>query len=89
MTWDNLLDGARNSFGLPTPTPLEVLCALFLSFFLFQGCARLVAGSERINRQVFEAVKTKLERFHPISINPVGGQIEVVLGLAESRLHSD
>jgi len=65
---------------------LTIGIALFLSFFLFQGCARLAAGPERINQKVFEAVKEKLEQFHPISINPVGGQIEIILDLAASRL---
>ncbi|MFH2218428.1 MAG: GTPase [Pseudomonadota bacterium] len=68
---------------------LTLCIALFLSFFLFQACARMAAGPERINQKVFAAVKEKLEAFHPISINPVGGQIDIVLAMAESRLSLD
>jgi hypothetical protein len=62
---------------------------LFLSFFLFQGCVRLAAGTERINGKVFAEVKRQVEQFQPISANPVTDQIETVIGLAPSNLSID
>jgi hypothetical protein len=57
---------------------------LFLSFFLFQGCVRLTAGSEKITRNAFEKVKQQIEQFQPISMNPVSEQIDMVLNLSFS-----
>jgi GTPase SAR1 family protein len=57
---------------------------LFLSFFLFQGCVRLAAGSEKITRNAFEKVKQQVEQFQPISMNPVSEQIDMVLNLSFS-----
>jgi hypothetical protein len=54
---------------------------LFLSFFLFQGCVRLAAGPERITRKAFEEMKYQVEQFQPISMNPVGEQIDILLTL--------
>jgi len=54
---------------------------LFLSFFLFQGCVRLGAGSEKITRNAFEKVKQQIEQFQPLSMNPVSEQIDTVLNL--------
>jgi GTPase SAR1 family protein len=60
---------------------LTIGITLFLSFFLFQGCVRFAAGSEKITRNAFEKVKHQIEQFHPISMNPVSEQIDTVLNL--------
>ena len=64
---------------------LTIGITLFLSFFLFQGCVRLAAGSEKITRKAFEKVKQQIEQFQPISINPVSEQIDTVLNLSFSN----
>ncbi|MBW2492512.1 MAG: hypothetical protein JRE65_15330, partial [Deltaproteobacteria bacterium] len=58
-----------------------ITITLFLSFFVFQGCVRLVAGSERITRKAFEKMKQQVEQFQPISMNPVGEQVDILLTL--------
>ena len=63
---------------------LTIGIILFLSFFLFQGCVRFAAGSEKISRNAFENVKQQIEHFHPISMNPVSEQIDTVLNLTFS-----
>ena len=64
---------------------LTIGITLFLSFFLFQGCVRLAAGSEKITRKAFEKVKQQIEQFQPISMNPVSEQIDTVLNLSFSN----
>ena len=64
---------------------LTIGITLFLSFFLFQGCVRIAAGSEKITRNAFEQVKHQIEQFHPISMNPVSEQIDTVLNLTFSN----
>jgi GTPase SAR1 family protein len=61
---------------------LTIAITLFLSFFMFQGCVRLAAGPERITRKAFEKMKHQVEQFQPISMNPVGEQIDILLGMA-------
>lgn len=61
---------------------LTIAITLFLSFFVFQGCVRLAAGPERITRKAFEKMKLQVEQFQPISMNPVGEQIDTLLGMA-------
>ena len=61
---------------------LTIAITLFLSFFVFQGCVRLAAGPERITRKAFETMKLQVEQFQPISMNPVGEQIDTLLGMA-------
>ncbi len=61
---------------------LTIAITLFLSFFVFQGCVRLAAGPERITRKAFEKMKHQVEQFQPISMNPVGEQIDTLLGMA-------
>jgi Fe2+ transport system protein B len=63
---------------------LTIGITLFLSFFLFQGCVRFAAGSEKITRNAFEKVKQQIEHFQPISMNPVSEQIDTVLNLTFS-----
>ena len=63
---------------------LTIGITMVLSFFVFQGCVRLAAGSERITRKAFESVKHQVEQFQPISMNPVGEQIDAVLSLTSS-----
>jgi GTPase SAR1 family protein len=58
---------------------------LFLCFFLFQGCVRFSANSEKITRSAFEKVKQRIEQFQPISMNPVSEQIDTVLNLSFSN----
>ena len=60
---------------------LTIAITLFLSFFLFQGCVRLAAGPERITRKAFEKMKQQVEQFQPISMNPVGEQVDMLLSL--------
>jgi hypothetical protein len=64
---------------------LTIGIILFLSFFLFQGCVRFAAGSEKITRNAFEKVKHQIEQFQPISMNPVSEQIDTVLNLTFSN----
>jgi GTPase SAR1 family protein len=64
---------------------LTIGITLFLSFFLFQGCVRFAAGSEKITRNAFEKVKNQIEQFQPISMNPVSEQIDTVLNLTFSN----
>ena len=60
---------------------LTIAITLFLSFFLFQGCVRLAAGPERITHRAFEKMKHRVEQFQPISMNPVGEQVDILLSL--------
>ena len=60
---------------------LTIAITLFLSFFVFQGCVRLAAGSERITRKAFEKMKHQVEQFQPISMNPIGEQVDILLSL--------
>ena len=60
---------------------LTIAIALFLSFFIFQAIVRLAAGPERITRKAFEKMKHRVEKIQPISANPVGQQIDVLLSL--------
>ena len=61
---------------------LAVAITLFLDFFIFQAVVRLAAGPERIIRKAFELMKQRVEKIQPISINPVGRQIDVLLSLS-------
>ena len=61
---------------------LAVAITLFLSFFIFQGLVRLAAGPDRITRNAFEKMKQGVEQIQPISMNPVGEQIDVLLALS-------
>ena len=60
---------------------LTIGIALFLSFFVFQGCVRLFAGSGRIVGKTFSEIKHQVEGLEPLSTTPVGEQIDAVLGL--------
>jgi GTPase SAR1 family protein len=60
---------------------LTIAITLFLSFFVFQGCVRLVAGPERITRRAFDKMKQQVEQFQPISMNPIGEQVDMLLSL--------
>jgi GTPase SAR1 family protein len=60
---------------------LTITIVLFLSFFVFQACVRLFAGPGRIVGKTFSEIKQQVERLQPISTNPVGEQIDAVLGL--------
>ena len=60
---------------------LTIAITLFLSFFVFQGCVRLAAGSERITRKAFERMNQQVKQFQPISMNPVGEQLDILLSL--------
>jgi GTPase SAR1 family protein len=60
---------------------LTIAITLFLSFFMFQGCVRLMAGPERITSKAFEKMKHQVEQFQPISMNPVGEQVDILLSL--------
>ena len=68
---------------------LTIAITLFLSFFIFQGCVRLVAGSNRIIRKAFDRVTQQVEQFRPVSMNPIGEQIDAVLELDFSSSTTD
>jgi GTPase SAR1 family protein len=65
---------------------LIVAIILLLSFFLFQGCVRLVAGADRIVQKTLARVKQQVDQFRPISMNPLGEQIDAVLTLDVKEL---
>ncbi len=60
---------------------LTIAIVLFLSFFVFQVCVRLFAGSGRIVGKTFSEIKHQVEKLEPLSTTPVGEQIDAVLGL--------
>jgi hypothetical protein len=60
---------------------LFVAITLFLSLFIFQAVVRLAAGPERIIRNAFERMKRRVEKIQPISILPVGQEIDILLSL--------
>ena len=61
---------------------LTIAIVLFLSFFIFQAIVRLATGPERISRKAFEKMKHRVEQIQPLSVNPVGQQIDVLLALS-------
>jgi hypothetical protein len=68
---------------------LTIAITLFLSFFLLQICVRFAAGTDRIIRKSFDKVKRQVEQYQPLSMNPVGEQIDAVLGLDFSGPSAD
>ncbi len=60
---------------------LTIGIVLFLCFFIFQGCVRMFAGTERISGRAFEMVKSRIEGVQPVAMNPVGEQVDAVLRL--------
>ena len=68
---------------------LTIAITLFLSFFLLQICVRFAAGTDRIIRKSFDKVKRQVEQYQPLSMNPVGEQIDAVLGLDFSSPSAD
>ncbi len=54
---------------------------LFLCFFLYQIIVRVVAGTERLTGQAFEAVKEQAAAERTMPMNPIGEQVEAVLGV--------
>ncbi len=63
---------------------LTIGIILFLSFFLLQAAARLIASPARIAAKAFETVKQNMEALRPLSAHPVIEQIETVLAMAGS-----
>ncbi len=61
---------------------------MFLSFFLFQACLRLLSGSERIVTRAFERINIQLDPLKRMSIGPVFNQLNKLLG-AEAALPED
>ena len=53
---------------------------MFLSFFLFQACLRMMSGPERIIARAFEQIKIHLDPLQRMSISPVFKQIDKLLG---------
>ena len=53
---------------------------MFLSFFLFQACLRMVSGTERIIARTFEQVNVTLDPLQRMSIGPVFNQLYRLLG---------
>jgi GTPase SAR1 family protein len=58
---------------------------MFLSFFLFQFCLRMVSGPERIISRAFERINIQLDPLQRMSIGPVFKQLDKLLG-AETAL---
>jgi len=63
---------------------LTIIILLFMSFFIFQGCVRIFAGTEQIISHAFENVKAETEEYHPASVNPIEEQAKRVLGMGRS-----
>jgi len=82
ITTRDYFTGRYLSFDFFLHAFLTIAITLFLSFFVFQGCVRLVAGPERITRKAYEKMKRQVGQFQPISMNPVGEQIDILLTLA-------
>jgi GTPase SAR1 family protein len=55
---------------------------LFLCFFLYQIVVRIAAGTERLTGQAFDAVKAQVAQERTMPTNPIGEQVEAVLGLS-------
>jgi GTPase SAR1 family protein len=89
MTAQNYFTGNYFSSDFFLHAFLTIAITLFLSFFLFQVCVRLAAGSDRIIRKAFNTVKQQVEQFQPLSRNSVGEQIDAVLGLEFSSPAAD
>ncbi len=68
---------------------LIIAIILLFSFFLFQGCVRLVAGSDRMVQKTLAKIKQQIDQFRPISMNPLGAQIDAVLALENKNLPTD
>lgn len=79
ITARDYFTGQYLSFDFFLHALLTIAITLFLSFFVFQGCVRLVAGSDRITRKAFEKMKHQVDQFYPISMNPIGEQIDTLL----------
>jgi GTPase SAR1 family protein len=60
---------------------LTISLVLFILFFIFQACVRLIAGSDRLIGKAFEKMKSRMEQYQPLSVNPVSRQVEDVLML--------
>jgi len=58
---------------------------MFLCFFLFQVCLRMLAGPERILTRAFERINIQLDPLQRMSIGPVFKQLDKLLG-ADSNL---
>lgn len=59
---------------------------MFLSFFLFQACLRIVAGPERIITRAFERINIRLDPLQRMSIGPVFKQLDKLLGAEPALL---
>jgi energy-coupling factor transporter ATP-binding protein EcfA2 len=61
---------------------LTIGIILFFCFFIFQAIVRIAAGGDRVISKTFESVKSHLEMYQPVSMNPVETQIATILELA-------
>jgi GTPase SAR1 family protein len=52
---------------------------MFLSFFLFQACLRMVSGPERIITKSFEGISIQLDPLQRMSIGPVFKQLDKLI----------
>ena len=53
---------------------------MFLSFFLFQACLRMVSGPGRVITKAFEHINIQLDPLQRMSIGPVFKQLDKLLG---------
>jgi GTPase Era involved in 16S rRNA processing len=67
---------------------LTIIIVLFLSFFLFQVCVRLFAGSDRIIANAFERIKTYIDPLQDVSLNPILVQLDTILQLIPEALYT-
>ena len=53
---------------------------MFLSFFLFQACLRMISGPERLITRAFERINIQFDPLQRMSIGPVFKQLDKLLG---------
>jgi len=58
---------------------LTIGLVLFILFFIFQACVRLISGADRISGRAFEKMKRRMDQYQPLSVNPVIRQLENIL----------
>lgn len=58
---------------------LTIGLVLFILFFIFQACVRLISGADRIGGKAFEKMKRLMDQYPPLSVNPVIRQLENIL----------
>ncbi|NNC87510.1 MAG: DUF4956 domain-containing protein [Akkermansiaceae bacterium] len=83
MSWQELMEGARDSFGLDVPSPLEVLFAMFLSFSLNLLIGAVYKNTYRGTRYSQDYVHTLviIGTVTTILIMVVSGNVGIAFGM--------